>query len=223
MKKIFLLTVLVIGLLSIKITPVLALTIDPPTPTRIYSDCGTFVFHRNPRNEFDTPLTGLYYNNEYLEVVYLVDNLHELGDLFFTQDMRGFAILRVLFGHTFEFYYYGQLVKSYEIADLMNDLSMIDDSLAGISMWYDWRTRHHNIENETLTLTTLDNITYTFDLRTGEIITRSPRFMLNFNLLSWDEIPHYLFLIAGLVGATAITAIVLVVLLIKGSKRKLGF
>lgn len=153
-------------------------------PFMIESHDGGMVFHFNPHKDAGLPATGLYYNTEPLELIYLVEHTLPWNafeqDFFFSHDMRYFAFVPQI-GQTVgvAFYANGVLQFVHNIHDLVRDHYVISYSTT-MAFW------REGVEffpdNNVLTITTLDERTYTFDLTTG-LITAISAGIPNFGTL----------------------------------------
>ena len=150
-------------------------------PFRIVSEDGSRVFIYTPHPHFHQerdsilPATGLYYNTEPLELIYLIEDIGWAfeSDFVFSSDFRHLAFFgRMSFDVALEFYEDGILIKRYMIDDLVEDMNEV--SISTSRAWWEERAgRSFDITNNTLTITTYDNLTYVFDITTGEIIESS--------------------------------------------------
>ena len=188
MKKIIALILIVMVLLVM--LPVYA--DSPPRPPEAWQrDLGDgFVFHYTP-NEFEGQgylPTGLYQDGE---LIYTVDvSLWGAGQLFFSNDRMSFmqadwwVMLRGDYnrwrenphGWAVRFFYRGEVVRYYEVFDLNTNPGSFIVSVSHIQ-WDYQRKRYHDIENNTLQVTTRNGRNITFDLSTGEIISNEQAFM----------------------------------------------
>ena len=132
----------------------------------------------------DLPETGLYYNTYPRELIYSVWNPErnpQRGDFIFSNDLRHFVWIPErnlwLLGASgwdgsdsiaLIFYADGLVQRTYRIADLVRNLDRVELSI-GSAFWVNRRTIDFNSETNLLTLTTVDNLTYVFDITTGAI------------------------------------------------------
>ena len=150
-------------------------------PFRIVSEDGSRVFIYTPYPHFHQerdsilPATGLYYNTEPLELIYLLEDIGWAfeSDFVFSSDFRYLAFFgRMSFDVALEFYEDGILIKRYMIDDLVKNMNEV--SISTSRAWWEERAgRSFDIVNNTLIITTYDNLTYVFDITTGEIIESS--------------------------------------------------
>ena len=170
MKKIIMTMVLVITLIAGGVTAY-ADTWIPAEPFDIWSEDGTSVFRWEPTERANMARAGLYRNNE---LVYSVFNLPTMGgsasSFFFSNDMKHFAFRpaaeQVL---ALGFFENGVLIQTYRIDELVRDMNVVTYTVTTAS-WENWNERYFDTINNTLTIVTRDDITYVFDIITGEII-----------------------------------------------------
>lgn len=151
-------------------------TFMPPEPFEIWSSDGETVFRWNPGTEENwsfggTAEAGVYRNNVLL---YLVENLPTLGahegEFLFSDDFRYFVFTpQVGQVMALGFFEEGVLLRAYRIDELVRDMNVVTYSVT-TAMWENWQARNFDATNNTLTIVTRDNITYVFDITTGEII-----------------------------------------------------
>ena len=171
MKKIIFAVVVVVTVL-LGMTIALADDWEVPTSFEVQSEQGSEVFRFNPDPADRTATAALYKNANSTEVIYTVKNLRShayKSSFFFSDDLRQFAFIPPAdFDIAVEFYSNGSLTKSYTIKELVKDHSKIMNSVSSAH----WRsTTTGSIQDQnTLQITTVDNITYTFDITTGEIL-----------------------------------------------------
>jgi len=141
------------------------------------------------------PKNGLYYNtNPLTNIYYLDENVHisdmglYKGSMVFSDDGMCFAYfpwpwndgitwgitgLRYkgeTTGQAILFFNCGQLVKEYQVKDLLKNVSKAHISISHI----DWaKSRVFNADNNVLTVTTKDNRVYQFDITSGKIVRQS--------------------------------------------------
>ena len=149
-------------------------TFLPPEPFEIWSEDETTVFRWDPGpadNWRGTAQAGVYRNGE---LVYSVENLPIMGEsagsFMFSTDFR-FMVFRPSVSQiaALGFFDNGVLLRSYRIDELVRDMSVVTYSVTTAS-WEAWPGRYFNTADNTLTITTRDNITYVFDITTGDII-----------------------------------------------------
>jgi hypothetical protein len=190
MKKTLLIMLISFILLSITAS---ADSFFPIEPSEIMLD-NNIIFYMTPPHlvNDEHPPTGLYYNTDPLENIYLVSSDKPNNPNFFHIYFADFNVRisddGMYFVHfpitwrkdgvpsehqsevALEFYAEGKLIKRYKVSNLVKDKDKLKFSVSMIT-WNDWVALPHlNADNNTLTLTTIDEITYTFDITTGDII-----------------------------------------------------
>ena len=116
--------------------------------------------------------SGLYYNTYPLISIYYVDEYFAFGTLFFSSDGIYLAELR---GHgrseALRFFANGVQIRSYSPGALV----IIDESIVHTSVGPQWLAQPVLFDQQanTLTLTTVEDNTLTFDITTGDIISRT--------------------------------------------------
>jgi len=142
-----------------------------PEPFEIWSEDGTKVFKWNPIMEKDSAQAGVYQNDE---LFYSVENLPILGEsasnFFFSEDFEYMVFIPsvsqiVALG----FFENGVLLRSYRIDELVRDMNVVTYSVT-MALWQNGSARKFDTVNNTLTILTIDDITYVFDINTGKII-----------------------------------------------------
>jgi len=126
--------------------------------------------------------SGLYYNTTPLVNIYYVDELY--FRLFFSNCGIYFANIRGIFHPlnrpneldraVVSFFRYGSYVRSYSANYLLRNFDWMDPPRTG--EWPVMRVLEHNMSENTLSIVTMDDRAFTFDITTGEIIS-SPRNM----------------------------------------------
>jgi hypothetical protein len=160
-------------------------------PSYIILEDGNKIFYMTPPRYLDEgyPPTGLYYNTDPPQNIYFVISNLELPDVnyfrkssvYISNDGMYFAYFSIVFSDLWitlpalQFYAEGNLIKEYKVLDLVKDESKLIHTSAGSSWILPWNESpppsfKFNAENNTLFLTTVDEIKYTFDITTGEII-----------------------------------------------------
>ena len=145
-----------------------------PEPFEMVSDDGTMVFRwvPGPKDSYSaTAQAGVYRNDEQ---VYSVENLPTYGasahEYLFSTDFKYLVFKPTTDQVTaLGFFENGVLLRSYRIDKLVRDMNVVSYSVSTAS-WENWRGRVFDADNNTLTIVTLDDITYVFDITTGEII-----------------------------------------------------
>jgi len=204
----------------------------PPPPSNFELEDGKLIFYFTPlRFEDDYPPTGLYYNNDPPEVIYLVNQNHIKNSDFYRDfgiypgfiSSDGMYFVRVPIPLSadsrlaqpdeieiaLEFYEEGEVIKRYYISDLVKDESKLGYTTSMV-LWTDMYAEkvedvfNHNLQNNTLAVTTIENITYTFDITTGEII-------------NVDKGNKNVFVIV--VGSVPLICIIMLIILIRKKKQ----
>jgi hypothetical protein len=143
-----------------------------PRPFIRESEDGNRVLVFNPHADEAFPAMGVYKSTDPLELIYEI-NLGFMvfdGDFHFTDDMRNFVFVpQVSQNIAVEFYSDGILTHSYRIPNLVRDGRQVLYSIS-MAMWYDFESRIFDSLINTFKITTVDNLTYTFDVITGEVI-----------------------------------------------------
>jgi hypothetical protein len=194
MKKRLCIAFLLIITLFSHIITVNAITFASPQPSKTESADGSrvFIFYPPLEEAALTPM-GVYYNTEPLELIFLVDPGPVVSerDLIFSADLLHFAYIphyvlplllrdipdavpapmRFDFNQVpaLDFYENGILIKRYFIGELVENPDAVSYT-TWTTTWDDYENRVFDNTNNTLTLTTLDNLTYIFDMKTGVII-----------------------------------------------------
>ena len=165
----------------------------PPQPSQIDLENGSKVFYMTPlRYDGDEYLpSGLYYNTSPPEPIYLISSYHTADDIsyfdrynvFLSNDGIYFVHFPIPFYReietsapietVLEFYENGNLIKQYNASQLVENKKKIGYTVSMVMWEKDWGSQHRfDAENNTLSVTTIDDITYTFDITTGDIIAK---------------------------------------------------
>ena len=175
-KRIVVISLLLVAIMALGGITTYADSFMPPEPFEIWSQDGTMVFRWCPRNEedgsFDRVAQAGVYRNDVL--IYSVENLPTLGshanEFLFSSDFRHFAYIpQVGQVMALGFFRDGVLLRAYRIDELVRDMNVVTYSVT-MAMWENWQGRDFDLANNTLTIVTRDDITYVFDITTGEII-----------------------------------------------------
>jgi len=147
-----------------------------PEPFEIWSEDGTAVFRWTPEYDGGRPLStaqaGVYQNGE---LIYSVENLPTMGvgelNFMFSADLRHFVFRPSAGGQVVAlgFFEDGVLLRGHRVDELVRDMNVVTYSVT-MAFWENWEGRSFDAEANTLTIVTLDGITYVFDITTGEII-----------------------------------------------------
>ena len=174
-KRADVITIFLAAILILGGADVYADTFLPPEPFEIWSEDGTTVFRWNPGSEDNwtrgTAQAGVYQDGE---LVYSVENLPILGasasNFFFSVDFKHLAFMPTV-GQVMAlgFFEEGALLRAYRINELVRDMNVVTYTVT-TAMWENWFGRNFDKDNNTLTIITRDDITYVFDITTGEII-----------------------------------------------------
>ena len=146
--------------------PALAEEPSSPMPFSIESEDGDYLFFFNPGNMFaDYPASGLYYNTEPPQLIYMVEgNLYWAfeSSFVFTRDLRYFALIAPMaYPVALEFYANGRLHRKYRLSDLVGDVGLQNTWLQAHSF---------DADDNTLSIATADDLAYVFDITTGEML-----------------------------------------------------
>ena len=163
-----------------------------PDPFYVISENESRIFFVTPDDacsEEHPHATGLYYNTNPPELIYLVDVPDNLAlweqDFFFTSDLDYFAWVPVvnLGGERFGidepiavvFYAHGNAQKVYGVSELVEDLDSLIFTVA-TTQWLNANAERGRFVSYTgdhqLTIETIEGVTYVFDLITGDIVER---------------------------------------------------
>ena len=157
--------------------------IAPPVPSITESEDGSHVFVFNPHEDDNYPVMGVYRNTEPLEFVYQISSSERSIHIFST-DMRYFVSIQpvstttsvpVSYATAIDFHDNGALIKYYIISDFVRNMNMIRYSTTQ-AHWIDFGSDSIvfiSTENS-LTIKTVDNLTYVFDITSGDI-TSGPK------------------------------------------------
>lgn len=146
----------------------------PPEPFEIWSEDGRYVFRWNPNDDSRSHWTaqaGVYRDDV---LIYSVENLPTTGEsersFYFSDDLR-FMVFRPTVSQVaaLGFFENGVLLRSYRIDELVRNMEVVTYSVS-MASWENSSARVFDSDNNTLTIVTLDDITYVFDITTGEII-----------------------------------------------------
>ena len=199
MKKKIVLSAIIL-LLVISCFTVSADDFAEPCPSFLLIENETKIFIMTPPNyeQDGYPPTGLYYNTNPPVLIYLVSAPHwansisyfDSHDVFLSDDGLCFAHLPIPFyvedrskqlpdGIAIEFYNKGTLIKQYKALELIKNTSNLRYSTTMV-LWEDtgytpennYRSKRiYDPDNNTLSVTTIDGIAYTFDITDGSIIS----------------------------------------------------
>lgn len=172
MKKIILFSIL----LALVIMPVNADSFMEPQYFEVVSKDRNRVFTWDPTDDFSNPPIVQVVEDD--KILYTIDGTSNLGttkNSFYFSDNMDYIVYIPVANQVNALYFYnrGELVKSYSIKELVKDMTLVDYS---VTMAF-WRHEDKPIEfdqnNNTLKVTTVDNIEYLFDITTGEYQSQS--------------------------------------------------
>jgi len=177
MKKWFSVLILVLGLVS-QATLVSGDDWPPPRAFEVYSADGRYVFRFEPTDDVFEVGSMAVFNVETDELIYTVGWYEFPGNPWlifenmfrFSDDLRYFNFIPVSQTVAILFYENGRLINSHNIYDLVGDHRLISYSVS-TAFWQNATPIKIDDLNNTLTLETIDNITYVFDMRSGEILS----------------------------------------------------
>ena len=195
MKKNIIFIILLYFMSLITVIKVLADSPTEETPYQIEFESGNKIFYMYPcymsdeNGELDKSWlkSGLYYNTEPHENIYLINSEYTSvkyyfyeSELVFSDDGIYFATMPWSYrgdpgkpdGSAIEFYKNGKFVNKYVVADLVENNSKLEYSVSHVT-WEKRENRHFDAENNILSVTTKDDIVYKFDLVTGNIIDKA--------------------------------------------------
>ena len=166
-----------------------------PNPEVRGSDDGSRVFVFNPYKDDAFPAMGVYSNTEPMELIYPV-NINQMVfmiNFYFSSDMQYLVFLpEVNKSMAVEFYDNGDLIQTYWIGNLVKDMDQVSYSVS-MAFWENRSKRVFDSSANTLSITTVDNLTYVFDITTGKVISgeiiESPGNTLDENILIQPAIP----------------------------------
>jgi len=162
----------------------------PPPPHPFYQDIGNgMTFHFTPEGYADAgyPFSGVYRNGELIYTINDTFYLYGGGQhqVFFSNDgMTFLEVPLILHPHgifssyriwlvngrpAVRVFYRGNVVNYHRLPDLINSPNKLHLFVSHV-WWDDASSRIHNLENNTLQVTTLENRIITFDLSTGAIV-----------------------------------------------------
>ena len=152
-----------------------AITFPPPVPFEIWSPDDSRVFRFVPSEEHRGMAdAAVYLIGDLEERLYTVTGLTSFAyasNFIFSDDLRHFVfqpnIDQIV---ALEFFADGNLIKTYDIYDLVLDNRARRELSLTWHKWRDWGYGiHFSPQDNTVSLRTVDGIRYTFDITTGEI------------------------------------------------------
>ena len=156
-----------------------------PGPFDILSEDGSMVFRFDADSSSSLSTAAVYQNTDPPTLLYEVNNLRAWAyenDFFFSRDFKHFAYMPLPdFEIAIEFFSEGNITKTYYIEDLVNNNKKIQYSTS--SAW--WKSNGAQVKNndDKLEVTTVDNLTYIFDITTGEILETHGESKINLTLI----------------------------------------
>ena len=175
-KRCFIIIALAILMLFVNTVHVSAVSIAAPDTFEIISEDGERIFRFTPNPNWDlNAIATVYRNTDPPEVIYAVENLTSWAyawNFIFSEDMQYFVVTPPSFGtnNILMFYGNGALIKAYTREDLVRNRDRY-----WLEQVRENETIRRSIELDsnynTLTLTTVDRVTYVFDITTGEILS----------------------------------------------------
>jgi len=174
------LTVLFVVVLAFDSITVYSITFGPPQfqPIEVRSQDGLAVFRWEADEARGVPVAdrtgriGVY--NRYDKLIYAIEDLPAFyvfeGNFAFSFDMRHIVFIPVTDQVVaMAFFKDGVLTRSYRIDELVRDMSttLFVSTVIG---WEFWHLRHFDSDSNRLTIVTRDDITYIFDISSGEIV-----------------------------------------------------
>jgi len=149
----------------------------PPRPFEIWSEDRNRVFRFDPDSHRDVAQAAVYRSDNLRQPIYTVENLRAWAyeeNFFFSRDFQHFVFRPPADFHiALQFYSNGILMRTHYIQDLVVDMDRVLHSTT--TAWWgpeDQRTVWIEFfpENDRLAITTIEEITYIFDITTGEIL-----------------------------------------------------
>ena len=209
MKKLALLIVLVCALTSFAL-PAVADSFMAPVPFETTFPNGDKVFRFDPKNNDGYAEAAVYTTTEPPELVYSVEKLSSFAyasNFYFSPDMMSFAYVPTANQETaIEFYSNGKLSKKYKINDLVRNMNKVTYS---VSMAF-WRNAEPVRDGNILTITTVDNMTYDFDISAGGAIVKTTGTSVNIMSILMDSIWWFISAIVLVIGGVILLIVLLV-------------
>jgi hypothetical protein len=115
---------------------------------------------------------GVYKNADPLELIYEISLGYMVfdSDFHFSDDMRSYVFVPTVSQNiAIEFYRDGILTHSYRIPNLVRDRRQVLYSVS-MAFWHDNESRVFDSVSNLIKITTVDNLTYVFDVITGEVV-----------------------------------------------------
>jgi hypothetical protein len=152
----------------------------PTEPFEITSADDSKFFRFNPESENDYAEAAVYTNTEPPELIYSLENFSSFAyesNFYFSNDMMQFAFIPTADQQTaIKFYSNGTLNKKYKINELVRNMLKVRYSISAADwMNYDARPIH---SGDILTVKTVDDMTYDFDIAAGGKIVKTSGFSI---------------------------------------------
>jgi hypothetical protein len=155
--------------------------------------------------------SGLYYNTTPPVSIYYINEFFFEGTVFFSDCGMYFAHVRgVLPWHRYSlggivvrFFESGSLIKSYRGEDVISSRRSVETTPSS-ARWIEWGAQDFARYPNTLTITTVENRTFTFDITTGEIISG----------------PRDISLMPIIIAIAALLAVIIIAICKRKSKRE---
>ena len=152
---------------------------EPPEFFKVYSEDESMFFQFVPRDikriDSTRTMVSVYYNTEPPQLIHSWEfrDLAYENDFFFSKDLQHFAFIpQADFDIAVEFYSNGELVKTYSIRDLVRNYRRVFYTFSSAWWLKEGQDRPISQDGDMLTITTIDGLTYVFDINTGDIIER---------------------------------------------------
>ena len=143
-----------------------------PNPEILESEDGSRIFVFNPYGDEAYPAMGVYSNTEPIELIYTI-NLQHMAfkiNFYFSSDMQYFVFIPEASQNiALEFYGNGDMIQMYWIGNLVKNMDKVSYSIS-MAFWENRNRRNFDITNNTLSITTVDDLTYVFDITTGKAL-----------------------------------------------------
>ncbi|MCL2518968.1 MAG: hypothetical protein FWF15_10440 [Oscillospiraceae bacterium] len=168
-----------------------------------------YTYNENGISDDNWLKSGLYYNTDPLENIYLINLEYNSNRYYFYERELVFSDDGIYFanipwaqsdypsttdGTAIEFYENGLGIKKYIVADLVKNKLKLKYTVSHI-YWEQNEKREFDAVNNILSVTTNDNITYKFDLTTGNIIDKIPNENFKFTIIILSTIILCIFIL----------------------------
>ena len=149
-------------------------------PFEITSADGNRVFRFNPESENDYAEAAVYTNTEPAELIYSLENFGSFAyenNFYFSEDMMHFAFIPTADQQiAIEFYSNGKLSKKYKINNLVRNMLKVEYSVS-MAFWEKEGVQPIH-SGDILTVKTVDDMTYDFDIAAGGKIVKTSGFSI---------------------------------------------